>query len=105
MLQAPAPPAWRRGLEGFIRPSDYPADLMNLGIFCGYNGNTAAAEMFFLEAIRRTGGKYDDFYYNLGLLYAYGGRRSEAALCMQRVLAEKPDDPMARQILGLPSNP
>jgi len=75
--------------------------LLNLGIFSSYVGNSRASELFFLEAIRQTHGRYPDFYYDLGLLYANTNRREEAILCMERVLREKPQDPIARQILGL----
>jgi hypothetical protein len=105
LLQLDPPPAWRLWGEGFIRPSGYPNDLMNMGIFCGYNGAISASEVCFLEGISRTEGRYWDFYYNLGLLYEYEGRHSDAALCMNRVLRERPHDPMARQILGFPPTP
>ena len=105
LLELAQPSAWRLWVGDFFHPCHYPNDLMNLGIFCGYTGNVAASEICFLEAIRQTGGRYYDFYYNLGLLYNYVGKSPEAILCMNRVLKEKPSDPLARQISGLPPIP
>ncbi len=100
LLQASPPPLWDCIWEDLYKPVVFPNSLQNLGIFCANSGHPEASESLFLEAIHQTGGRYYDFYYNLGLLYAYTGRRPEAALCMQRVLREKPGDPTARQILG-----
>ena len=101
LLSLQPPPAWSRWLEGFFRPSDYRNDLLNLGIFCANPIHAQTAECFFLEGIRQTQGKYFDFYYNLGLIYAYTGRIPQATLCMRRVLLDKPDDPTARQIVDI----
>jgi hypothetical protein len=99
------PPAWGEFWGDFFLPVVYPNNLLNLGIACNDTGNSQASEFFFLEAIRRTQGRFPDFYYDLGLLYAYTNRREEAVLCMERVLKERPRDPVARQILGLPPSP
>lgn len=101
LLEAEPPSAWKCFGEDFIHPTNYPNGLLNLGIFSSYAGNSRASELFFLEAIRQTHGRYPDFYYDLGLLYANTNRREEAFLCMERVLREKPQDPIARQIMGL----
>ncbi len=105
-LLALAPPsAWDAYAAGFFRPAQDANGLLNLGMFSSYAGNPHASEAFFLEAIRRTQGRYPDVYYDLGLLYASTGRANEAALCMRRVLRERPNDPLARQIAGLPPQP
>jgi tetratricopeptide (TPR) repeat protein len=101
ILYAQLPPAWNDYWGDFTRPADYPNDLLNLGILTSYAGNPQASELFFLEAIRQTHGRYPDFYYDLGLLYSYTNRQEEAALCMKRVLRDKPADPVARRIAGI----
>jgi hypothetical protein len=102
LLSAAQPPWGQRLWDDFTQPTTYPGKLMNLGIFCGYSGHPTEAELFLLEGIRRSQGRYFDFYYNLGLLYVYAGRREEAFLCMRRVLEERPREPTALKILGLP---
>ena len=104
-LRLEPPSAWRLWAEGFVREANYPNDRMDWGIFWGYSGNLSASEACFLDGIARTNGRYEDFYYNLGLLYEYEGRHPEAVLCMNRALRDRPEDPMARQILGLPPQP
>ncbi len=99
LLQAGPPP--NPGWIDLIRPVTYPNDLLNLGIFSSYVGQPQASELFFLEAIRLSHGRYTDFYYDLGLVFANANLRDAAALCMKRVLREKPWDPVARQIAGM----
>lgn len=101
LLQMPPPSPWANFGKDFIKPAEYSNGLLNLGIYSSYVGSPQASELFFLEAIRRCQGRYPDFYYNLGLLYASQGRREEAILCMRRVLRERPEDLMARRILGM----
>ena len=101
LLLAPPPSPWGAFMEGFFLPSDYPNQLLSLGTACGYGELIKESELFFLEGISRTRGKYYDFFYNLGLLYEYSGRHSEAVLCMRRALSGEPNDPLARRILGL----
>jgi hypothetical protein len=84
-----------------VKPVDYPNDLLNLGIGSNYTGNPIASELFFLEAIRRSQGRFPDFYYDLGLAFAYNNRQEEAVLCMRRVLRDRPQDPVARQISSM----
>jgi tetratricopeptide (TPR) repeat protein len=101
LLAAEPPSPWECLGRDFFQSANYPNGLLNLGIFSSYAGNTQASELFFLQAIRQTRGRYPDFYYDLGLLYASANQREEAALCMKRVLRDKPQDTIARQILGL----
>lgn len=87
-------------IDGFFRAPAFPNGLQNMGIFCGTGGRPDKAELFFGEAIRRTQGRYYDFYFNLGLVYEYTGRHGDAVLCMRRVLRDRPQDPIASQIGG-----
>jgi hypothetical protein len=102
LLGMEPPSTWNGFWASFVEPVDYPNGLLNLGISTNYAGNSQVSELFFLEAIRRTAGRFPDFYYDLGLVYAYSNRREEAVLCMRRVLRDRPGDPVARQITGLP---
>ena len=99
ILSAPPPSGWGSFLSDLLKPTEYQNGLLNLGIFCGYAGHFGEAELFFLEGIRRTHGRYYDYFYNLGLLYYYEGKKDLAALCVKRVLRERPDDPGALQAL------
>jgi len=96
LLQAPPPPASL--LDGFLKPVVFPDDLSNLGIFFGTSGHPQEAEACFLEAIRRSQGRYYDFYYNLGLLYAQEGQRTEWGLCLSQVLKRDPPAALARRL-------
>ncbi len=104
LLQAPPPPAWQCFWEDFGKPSAYSSGLLDLGIFCTYDGRPRAAEAFFLEDIRRTRGRYADLFYNLGCLYDYQHRYPEALACMKRVLEAAPRNAFARQVTGKLSN-
>ncbi len=95
-----APPASGFPLDDFFKTVVFPDSLSNLGIFFATIGHPREAEACFLEAIRRSGGKYYDFYYNLGLLYGQQGRRDGWELCMSQVLKRDPPAALARQIQG-----
>lgn len=101
LLQAPPPSTWNSFWEDFYKAAAFPEDLSNLGIFYGTIGRPAEAEACFLEAVRRSQGRYYDFYYNLGLLYGQQGQRAEWELCLQQVLKRNPPVDLARQIRGL----
>ena len=101
LISIQSSPAWSRWMGGFFKPSGYRNDLLNLGIFCANPSHAKTAECFSLEGIRQTQGEFYDYFYNLGLLYAYTGRLPEAAICMRRVLVDKPDDPTAKQVVGI----
>ncbi len=100
LLRLPPPPAWEAFGEGFFRKEDYPYRLAHLGVFLFLTGHPAGGEAFYLEAIRRGGGRYGSFYFNLGQFYYLEGRAAEAGLCMRRVLMEDPGNETARGILA-----
>ncbi len=100
LLQTPHPTSWVRFLEGFVVPAYYPDGLQNMGIFCARNDHLKEGKCFFLEAIRRTGGWYYDFYFNLGSMDFYLTQRYQEALtCMKRVLEDQPENPFALKVL------
>ena len=101
LLEASPPSAWTFFWDDFHKAAVFPGDLGNLGVFCGTSGYPEEAEAFFLEAIRRSGGRYYDFYYNLGLLYGQAGNRQLWDLCMFQVLKRNPPSGLARQISGI----
>ncbi len=110
LLRLSPAPAWEAFGEGFFRKEDYPYRLAHLGVFLFLTGHPAGGEAFYLEAIRRGGGRYGAFYFNLGQFYYLEGRAAEAGLCMRRVLQEDPGNGIARRILeslplGSPGQP
>jgi hypothetical protein len=101
LLETPPPGAWSRFWGDFFTPVNYPGGLVNLGIFSACIQHPAEAELFFLEAIRRTGGRYSDFYLDLGSLYFFTRHYNESLLCVKRVLKDQPDNPAANKIMGI----
>lgn len=99
LIQKPSPSAFRCLLEDFYKPADYPNGLSTLGIFCARNDRPNVAEPLFLEAIRRTQGRYSDLFYNLGYLYYLNKRNDRALPCMERVLREQPGNLSAKNIV------
>ena len=87
-------------MSGFVVPQDYPMPLFRLGAFAYENGQFDVARAFFLEMLRRTGGKYFEVYYNLGATYDRLGKRDLAQVCYERALVLNPDYAPARQKLG-----
>ena len=103
LLLAPRPATWILFLDGFYKPSIYPNGLLGLGLFNYYTGNPGdyrMAEPFFLECIRRSQGRYYDFYLNAGIMYLNTKRFDEARICMEQVLKDTPKQPAARQVLA-----
>ncbi len=70
-----------------------------MGVYLFLTGHPQAGEAFYLEAIRRSRGKFSAFYYNLGQFYYILKRYPEARLCMERVLSDDPNNIVAHQIL------
>jgi hypothetical protein len=98
VLQTRPPPAWRCFLEDFYKPSKYSTGINAMGIYYSNSGQFELSEMFFLENIRRTQGRYYETFYNLGGLYFGTKRIEEAKLCIQRLLEKVPHETLARQI-------
>jgi tetratricopeptide (TPR) repeat protein len=69
-----------------------------MGIYFSLAGQFELSEMFFLENIRRTQGRYYESFYNLGGLYFGAKRIDEAKLCITRLLEKVPRETLARQI-------
>lgn len=86
-------------LEGFWVSQDYPMPLFRLGAFAYENGQFDAARAFYLEMLKRTGGKYFEVYYNMGAVYNKLGRQDLARLCFQKTLELHPEYSRARQKL------
>ncbi len=91
LIQLPSYPIWKSFRDHFTGVPPYPFGLYNMGFFFTvYTGQTGMAEPLFLEAIRRTSGKYPEFYYYLGGIYYSSKRFNEASLCMKHVPGENP---------------
>ncbi len=81
-----SPSAWNRFLGGFVEPAVYPEKLFSMGLFYTDHDQPEKAEPFFLEAIRRTKGRYTEFNLNLGTLYSATRRYTEAIFCLKQGL-------------------
>ncbi len=101
MLQEPAPPTWHRIADGFFRPAIHPNGLQVMALFFWYRGDFQVAETLFLECLKRSQAAYDDFYFNMGVMYYQSGQDAKARTCLERVLRGNPDNATARKILGL----
>jgi hypothetical protein len=88
-------------MDGFLSPLDYPMPLFRLGALAYENGRFDVARDFFLEALRRTSGKYFEIYFNLGVTYEHGGQRDLARVCYQKALELNPGYAAAKQKLAL----
>ncbi len=99
LLGIPGIPAWRFFGEGFYKRASIPTGIFWTGNFLFHDGHFQAAEAFFLDAIRRSGGRYGELYYSVGIFYNTTKRYTEARLCMQRVLQNDPSNDVALQIL------
>ena len=89
-------------LSGFVIPQDYPMPLFRLGAFAYENGRFDVARSFFLEMLRRTGGRYFEVCFNLGATYERLGRMDLARLCYQRALELNPRySPAQRKLSGI----
>ncbi len=70
-----------------------------MGAFLFSMNHPQAAVAFYLEAIRRSGGRMGIFYLNLGQFYYVLKDYPDARLCLERVLADNPQNSQARHIL------
>ncbi|OPX18385.1 hypothetical protein BXT86_01455 [candidate division WOR-3 bacterium 4484_100] len=83
-------------LEGFYREQYFPYDLMQMAFYAYMNLKFRAAEILYLEVLRRSRYHLKNVYYNLGAVYYFGGKYKKALYCYQRVLEEEPDNKKAR---------
>lgn len=100
IIPRPRPSPWRAWLEGFVSPQPYPHDLLNYGIVSFNTDHSEAAEPVFLEAIRRTGGRYFEFYLDAAMMYAFNRRYDAAKACLEQVLKEDPTNRQALRMMG-----
>jgi tetratricopeptide (TPR) repeat protein len=82
-------------IEGFWSPQDYPMDLFRLGAFAYAHGRLDLARSFWVEALRRTQGRYYEIFFNLGAAYEHGGAKDLARTCYQKVLDLDPGNAKA----------
>ena len=67
-----------------------------MAMFCFYDDLRNLAESLFLESIRRSNGRYYEFYLNAGSYYSYVAKRPDyARFCAQRILEDSPDNEAA----------
>ncbi len=99
LLRLPRHSSWDTFWEGFYKKIDYSPALYRIGTFFLLSKHPQAAEAFFLEAIRRSGGLYHEWYNNLGVLYYLTGRYSEARLSLQKVLENDGGNDTARKLM------
>ncbi len=85
LLQMPLPSAWNCFWKDFVVTPDYPQGLHSLALFSLMNNRSDAAEAFYLEALRRSQGRYPEFYHNLEFIYSRSNRKDLALLCAKRM--------------------
>ncbi len=106
LMRLPRHTAWDAFWEGFYKNVNYSPGLYRMGTFFLLEKRPQAAEVFFLEAIRRSEGLYNELYNNLGVLYYFTGRSGEARLCIQKVLENDRGNESAKKMLQmLPASP
>ncbi|HVZ79894.1 MAG TPA: tetratricopeptide repeat protein [bacterium] len=111
-LKDPPPDAWALDLaktpshplgdwlEGFVRHQDYPMGLFRCGAFAYGQSDLNAARSFFVEALRRSRGKYFELFFNLGVTYEKGGAKEQARACFEKALELNPRHDAAKQRLA-----
>lgn len=85
---------------GFILPQAYPMPLMRLGSYAYEINDYEGAKGFFLEALRRSQGKYYEIYYNLASTYNRLGLKDQAKACYERILELEPGNAQAQAKLA-----
>jgi len=88
-----------RWLAGFMGRERFPTEPFYLGLFHYWRGDTPRAITRFAEATRISNGAYYETYLNLGSALYRLGRFTEAEKCYRIVLAEAPDNRLARERL------
>jgi hypothetical protein len=54
----------------------------------------------FFETLRRTGGGYEETYFNLGVSYLHLQNNLLGRVCLERALQLNPENPSTRQMLA-----
>lgn len=106
---AARPGTLARWLGGFYERQTFPDQEHYLGLFHLFRGEPAVAAAWFAAGIARSDGAYFEMYQNLGAALFRLGRLDEARACYRVVLADDPENRVARERLrsmaSLPSNP
>ena len=98
IISQPSPSRSLRFIQGFFKKQKYPYDLpMKMGIFAHQNGDYRAAELCYTEFLKRSMYSRHEVYFNLGSLYYNIGDHQKMLYCYNRVLAEDPDNELARK--------
>ena len=100
ILQSPRPSVMKGFVEDFFHPSNYPQGLNEVGSYFWFGTQYDLAEAVFLEALRRTQGRFNEVYLNLGNVYFNAGDYEKARLCMSRVLEVDPGSRKAQFLLS-----
>src|SRR5262249_53929841 len=94
------PSIWSRWLNGVFARQSYPMDAFNRGVFHLTRGELDRAKRYFLRSIEESGGAFLEQYGDLGSVLLKQQQFETAALCYRTVLAERPNDEVARQVLA-----
>jgi hypothetical protein len=95
-----APPgAFGHWFEGFYRREEYPMGLFRSGAFAFGQGDLNAARSFWVETARRSGGRYFEIFFDLGVVYEKGGAKDAARTCFQKALKLNPRHEAAQRRL------
>lgn len=87
-------------LEGFYLPQNYSLGHSSLGLFCLRAGETQAARDLFVEGLRRSGGGYEEIYFNVGIAYLRLRQMHLGKAFLQQSLELNPKNPATLQMLG-----
>jgi len=84
---------------GFYLSQNYSMGLSSLGLFCLRAGEYETARDLFSECLRRSGGGYEEIYFNLGVSYLRLHQLSLGKKFLQASLEINPQNPATRQML------
>ncbi|MEO0206102.1 MAG: tetratricopeptide repeat protein, partial [candidate division WOR-3 bacterium] len=86
--------------EGLYKRQDYPVCLTRMAFYSSVKLDFKAAEILYLNALKRADYHRAEIYFRLGLIYHFMQDFVKAEYCYQRVLKEKPEQKKAKELLN-----
>jgi len=93
------PPGIFGRLGDWFAPGIFPMELFTLAGFAYQTGRIGAAQILYLEALKRLPGNSFEIFFDLGETYKIQNRNDLARLCFQKALDLNPSLRIARQML------